>query len=206
MSSNKLKAAVMYFKDLTVEKDKRIDQLNLEISQLKDIINLYENNNQVINRNIQSARAPMMIHTPKSINQNSFISNSGFNLDLSSRLKHDKEKNSQVEINSDRGKTNGLNGLNGLGLQTFTPFSSQIFSNSKSNKLHSTSSSFLIKHNQVGNSIKSTKSFFGSNSQLLANNMKSSYFGVSSKNSERKNNSNYKKIKFLFLCYRLFTY
>lgn len=204
MSSNKLKAAVMYYKDLTVEKDKRIDQLNLEISQLKDIISLYENNNQVINRNIQSARAPMMIHTPKSINQNSFISNSGFNLDLSSRLKHDKEKISQVEINSDRGKTNGL----GLGLQTF---SSQIFSNSKSNKLHSTSSSFLIKHNQVGNSIKSTKSFFASNSQLLnkADNKKSSYFGVSSKNSDRKNNSNYKKIKFLFLCYifyRLFTY
>lgn len=204
MSSNKLKAAVMYYKDLTVEKDKRIDQLNLEISQLKDIINLYENNNQAINRNIQSARAPMMIHTPKSINQNSFISNSGFNLDLSSRLKHDKEKISQVEINSDRGKTNGL----GLGLQTFTPFSSQIFSNSKSNKLHSTSSSFLIKHNQVGNSIKSTKSFFGSNSQLLnkADNKKSSYFGVSSCNSDRKNNSNYKKIKFLFLCYRLFPY
>jgi hypothetical protein len=174
----------MYYKELTVEKDKQIDQLNLEILHLKDIINLYENNNQK-NRNIQSARvqAPIVIHTPKSINQNSFISNSGFNLDLTSRLKLDKEKIGYVEINSDR----IVGGSSGL--QNFT---SHIFGNSNSKKLHSTSSSFLIKQNQVGHSIKSTKSFFGSTSQMLNkenNSNKINYFGVCTKNVDKKNNS-----------------
>jgi hypothetical protein len=174
----------MYYKELTVEKDKRIDQLNLEILQLKEVINLYENNNQ-INRNINSARiqAPVMIHTPKSINHNSFISNSGFNLDLSSRLKLDKDKIGQAEINSER-----LSGGNS-GLLNYT---SQNVGNGK--KLNSTSSSFLIRQNQVGHSIKNTKSFFGTTSQMLSkeNSKKCNYFGVSTKNSERKNSKTFK--------------
>jgi hypothetical protein len=167
----------MYYKELTTEKDKKIEQLNNELSKMKEYIQIFENNNT---GGINSSRlpVPVVINTPKSINQNSFISNSGFNLDLGSRLKFDKEKYSTGEIYSERLITGGGGGgvVNSISIN-------------QNKKLNVTSSSFLTKSNQGSVSIKNTKSFFGSTSQALYDNPKSNYFGMGNKSSERKNSN-----------------